>query len=79
MKKAKASGIWVSVLIVLGGCIVEYYAHALGALLLSECSDLGPAASGRCASPRHWAIVGIVMIVGGLAALVFALLRRQRS
>jgi hypothetical protein len=65
------------------GVAVEYYAQALGALLVSTCSEAGAADSTRCARPVHLAWLGLVLIGVGVVTLGWSVacgwLRRDAS
>ena len=66
---------WLSTAVFLLGCLVEYYAQALGAFIVHDCTYLGASAVGRCAWPYRLAISGIVLTFAGISGWCWPLLR----
>jgi hypothetical protein len=49
--------LWLSSGLFLLALLVQFYAEALGAFIVSECHSLGVTAVGRCARPMQFALV----------------------
>jgi hypothetical protein len=67
---------WGAIALLVLGLGVEYYAHAMGALLSSSCASFAWEAPGRCGSPLRWSLLGILFLALGCAGTLFWLFRR---
>lgn len=65
----------IAVVLLVLGIAVEYYAHALGAFVVTECGRSN--AAERCRWPYRLSVAGIVLMVSGVTALGLGLLRRR--
>lgn len=65
---------WLTTAAALFGCMIEYYAQALGAFIVNDCTYMGASAVGRCAWPYRLAIAGIVLMLAGLSGWCWLLL-----
>jgi hypothetical protein len=73
------TSLWFSVVLLILGILIEYYAHALGAFILSDCDTITADNVSRCAQPRRLAIIGFVVIgLGAAGILVRLVLGRSR-
>jgi hypothetical protein len=68
-----------SVTVIVTGIGVEYYAQALGGLLVSTCDGVDLTTSNRCAWPHGLALLGLVSMGAGALGLLVGAVRRFTS
>jgi len=77
--KVSKTAFWFATGLFLLGFCVEYYAHALGSFILTDCGDVGRSAIGRCAWPYRLALAGIAMMLSAALVWCWLIVRAARG